>query len=117
MDVLVLWRNGSKNVVSSSELKSREPSKKIKIGSEVEMFYKNKWYKGKVIDVENQTESDSTDDISLAKLAKKLKKDDIASHSSDDEITLEMLARKYRGQTDIVDGELKKGNILINSEF
>jgi len=56
MDVLVQWKNGSKNVVCSSELKNIKNNKKLEIGSEVKMLYKNKWYIGKVIDMEWKTQ-------------------------------------------------------------
>lgn len=50
-DVLVQWKNGTKNVVSSRELKTVK-SGVISIGSKVKMFYNKKWYYGKVIDLE-----------------------------------------------------------------
>ena len=51
MDVLVLWQDGTKNVVSSSELMFRSALKK---GTKVKMFYEKKWYSGEVM----LTESD-----------------------------------------------------------
>lgn len=84
MDVLVLWEDGTKNVVSSNELMFRGTLKK---GTEVKMFYEKKWYRGKVIITECDiiipiehnsdvdTLSDSSDDVPLAIIRAKMLSD------------------------------------------
>lgn len=70
MDVLVLWSDGTKNVVCSKELKTYR-NKPITVGCRVKMLYDKLWYRGKVIAVEELSESySSEDDISLIKLKK-----------------------------------------------
>lgn len=66
MDVLVLWDNGTKNIVDSRELKLIR-SKHFSIGCHVKMLYDKVWYKGKVIAVEDEDTSDS-DDLPLSRL-------------------------------------------------
>lgn len=72
MDVLVIWKDGSKNVVYSDELQPVEKGKPISVGNKVKMCYKRKWYEGTVLDIEeqivNNIESDNSDEIPLAKL-------------------------------------------------
>lgn len=70
MDVLVRWKNGTHNVVDSSELKTVN-CKEIKLGCSVKMLYKRRWYYGTVLDVESKcevTSSDSEDNTPLSKL-------------------------------------------------
>lgn len=77
MDVLVLWQDGTKNVVYYNELKNNEKNKKIRVGSQVKMLYRNRWYRGTVLDMEleKSVHSDSSEDnIPLAKLVNKIKK-------------------------------------------
>lgn len=69
MDVLVLWEDGSKNVVSSNEVKT-DKYKRFKVGNNVRMKYNRKWYHGIILDVEKIVDSDSEDDIPLSKLLK-----------------------------------------------
>ncbi|CAG9768645.1 unnamed protein product [Ceutorhynchus assimilis] len=69
MDVLVLWEDGSRNVVSSNELKT-DKYKRFKVGNKVHMKYNRKWYHGIILDVENLVGSDSEDEIPLSKLLK-----------------------------------------------
>lgn len=71
MDVLVLWSDGTKNVVCSRELKTYK-NKPITVGCTVKMLYEKLWYKGKVVAVEELSESYiSEDDMPLIKLKKK----------------------------------------------
>lgn len=55
MDALVLWQDGSKNVVDIKELISVDNSEKIlKTGCKVKMYYKQRWYYGEILDTEDQ---------------------------------------------------------------
>ncbi|KAG5876383.1 hypothetical protein JTB14_022653 [Gonioctena quinquepunctata] len=65
MDVLVRWRDGTKNIVSSSELEIT--SRILKVGSKVKMLYRKKWYSGVVIDMEDNVAAEwsSEDDVPL----------------------------------------------------
>lgn len=75
MDVLVLWEDGSQNVVSSNELKTVK-CKRICVGKNVKMLYDQKWYTGTVLAIEDLSENDDTnseDSISLADLRQQLK--------------------------------------------
>lgn len=76
MDVLVLWKDGSKNIVDIKELKNVKRNNKIKLGSKVKMFYVKKWFYGTVLDIcdklnKNIVSDNSDDDVPLAKLRKK----------------------------------------------
>lgn len=83
MDVLVLWKDGSKNIVNSKELKTVKRPNKINVGSEVKMFYVKKWYYGTVLDIENtlsnniDSGSSDEDEVPLAKLRKLPDSDDL----------------------------------------
>lgn len=76
-----VWKDGSKNIVNSKELKTVKRPNKIKVGSEVKMFYVKKWYYGTVLDIENtlsnNIDSDSSDEVPLAKLRKLPDSDDV----------------------------------------
>lgn len=82
MDVLVLWQDGTKNVVSSSELMFRGTLKK---GTQVKMFYQNKWYSGKVILTERAIDisdkNNSKDNVPVSESTKKVNTPDIDSVS------------------------------------
>lgn len=71
MDVLVLWKDGTINVVSSNELMFRGSLKK---GTRVKMLYENVWYSGKIIDTEYEIseKSDSSEDETLAQVRAKI---------------------------------------------
>lgn len=77
MDVLVLWDDGTKNVVASTDLKTVK-CKQIKVGNKVRMRWNKKWYYGTVLDKENvvgaNSESSSDDDVVLSKIAEEIKK-------------------------------------------
>lgn len=76
MDVLVLWDDGTRNVVSSNKLKTQK-YKRFRVGNKAKMFYGKKLDKGTILVTEKVQTSDSQidwdEDISLAKLKKKLK--------------------------------------------
>lgn len=70
-DVLVQWKDGTRNVVRSSELSGVKLNATFKEGLQVKMFYKTKWYYGKVLAVEESDDnisSDSDDDMLLSDL-------------------------------------------------
>lgn len=72
MDVLVLWKNGTKNIVDSRELKLIR-CKYLSVGCDVKMLYDGIWYKGTVIameDDESHSEGFSTDseNVPLSKI-------------------------------------------------
>lgn len=51
-DCIVRWVNGITNVVYMNEIEHDVPGKTISLGSEIKMFYRKKWYYGKVIEME-----------------------------------------------------------------
>lgn len=56
MDQLVLWNDGSKNVVDAKELVSAYKSENIlKTGCKVKMYYRQRWYYGEILDTEEQS--------------------------------------------------------------
>lgn len=71
MDVLVQWRDNSKNVVAANELQTVN-CKNLTVGCSVKMCYVKKWYYGKVLDIQTVSEDshsfDSEDDVPLANL-------------------------------------------------
>lgn len=74
MDVLVLWEDGSKNVVFSKELETIECTG-FCVGNKVKMLYGGKWYTGTVLAAEdeyNSADDDSEDNIPLSILQKRL---------------------------------------------
>lgn len=89
MDVLVQWQDGSKNVVVANELRTVK-CKHLKVGCVVKMHYVNKWYYGKVLDIDTSTEnldsSDSEDNLPLAKLKHTLTTNE--SFDSEDDVPL-----------------------------
>lgn len=89
MDALVLWEDGTKNVVLSSELMFRGVLKK---GTKVKMFYEKKWYNGKVILTEcdiNISDEHNSDYVPVP--TKEVNKLDVKS------------ASEFRNQVDIPD--------------
>ncbi|KAG5887536.1 hypothetical protein JTB14_013806 [Gonioctena quinquepunctata] len=82
MDVLVRWRDGTKNIVSSSELKIT--SRILKVGSKVKMLYKKKWYSGVVIDMEENVAAEwsSEDDVPLTNFSNVLKNSKTLQHNN-----------------------------------
>lgn len=76
MDVLVLWTDGTQNVVASTELIIGK-RKRMTVGSKVKMYYEKKWYTGTIlaVEAEDNSESESSDnseDIPLSKLREKV---------------------------------------------
>lgn len=69
MDALVLWDDGTKNVVDISELVTYK-SQTIAVGQRVRMFFEKKWYWGRVLAVETMEDSssDPEDNIPLNEL-------------------------------------------------
>ncbi|KAG5872826.1 hypothetical protein JTB14_023906 [Gonioctena quinquepunctata] len=82
MDVLVRWRDGTKNIVPSSELKIT--SRILKVGSKVKMLYKKKWYSGVVIDMEENVAAEwsSEDDVPLTNFSNVLKNSKTLQHNN-----------------------------------
>ncbi|KAG5886847.1 hypothetical protein JTB14_035864 [Gonioctena quinquepunctata] len=82
MDVLVRWRDGTKNIVSSSELKIT--SRILKVGSKVKMLYKKKWYSGVVIDMEENVAAEWSpeDDVPLTNFSNVLKNSKTLQHNN-----------------------------------
>lgn len=110
MDVLVQWKDGTKNIVRYNELKSASRNQKIEVGSRVKMFYINKWYKGVVLDMETEkilNSDDSEDNLPLAEVAKLLKKTCTDSDDSDDR-PLQQLKRKKVESAQGTEGKLHK---------
>lgn len=70
MDVIVKWRDGTQNTVSTKELLHlRGRRRTFKVGDHVKMLFSGKWYYGTVILVED-TFSSSSSDEPLSKLLK-----------------------------------------------
>lgn len=72
MDVLIEWQSGGKNVVARKDLVCTY-GPKITIGATVKMYWKPEgiWYLGTVIDIEQTSSSDdSEDNVPLIKLLK-----------------------------------------------
>ncbi|KAG5865689.1 hypothetical protein JTB14_032579 [Gonioctena quinquepunctata] len=82
MDVPVRWRDGTKNIVSSSELKIT--SRILKVGSKDKMLYKKKWYSGVVIDMEENVAAEwsSEDDVPLTNFSNVLKNSKTLQHNN-----------------------------------
>lgn len=128
MDVLVLWQDGTKNVVYSNELKVVGKNTAITVGRQVKMFYHNRWYKGTVLDIEDQKatsiDSDSSDDIPLAKMRKTLSESTVleektvSSKGSVEGGGLDIIPLSKEGADflEISQGEIGKFLIVINSK-
>lgn len=58
MDVLVTWRDGTKNVVSTNEIQILKKGEKFQIGVKIKMLYKRKWYYGTISALEDSSSDD-----------------------------------------------------------
>lgn len=54
MDVLVVWKDNSKNVVSTNDLVSLDKQKQFGVGAKIKMIYDKIWYYGTIIATENE---------------------------------------------------------------
>lgn len=106
MDVLVVWKDSTCNVVCSNELKNVKRNEPITVGSEVKMFFRKKWYRGTVTHTEYNTESDS-EDIPLAELAKKLQ----TNSTPPEELTEEHDVNNIQGVDLGLDNKLVSGSV------
>nr|CAH7750076.1 unnamed protein product [Callosobruchus chinensis] len=115
-DVLVQWKDGTRNVVRSSELSGVKLNTIYKEGARVKMLYKTKWYYGKVLAVEepddNISSDDDDDNIVLSELRSSILKNKMntdsnsgqtrvtrpldSDTSSDDDVTLYELSNRLR---------------------
>lgn len=60
MDVIVKWRDGSKNCVPIKDLKCLRKGEKVNcVGTKVKMYYNKKWYHGVVIMTERDIQTES----------------------------------------------------------
>lgn len=88
MDVLVIWKDGTKNVVSTSELRLIRSSEFV-VGASVKMKYDNIWYYGKIIATENDnTVYSETSHVS------NLSKNEHSDNSTDEEEPLPVIKNK-----------------------
>lgn len=85
-DVIVKWKDGSQNCVRIKELKTVTKGDKIdRVGTEVKMFYKRRWFFGTVL----MTENDDSQNIMSQKSS-----DDDTDYSTDDEPLLNLAKRR-----------------------
>lgn len=74
MDVLVKWRNGKRNVVSSQDLKTVDKNMVLRNGAAVKMYWppRKRFFYGTVIKMENEIDSDTSEDnASLADIKRR----------------------------------------------